>query len=119
MGQPVDDEQIGQLGTQFVIGLCLEPLRGFREMLGLLYRVGREERGVVAVFAHGQGDETLFGQFEFLAVGYQHFGRNLGLQLTQGFVQVNRQVFDGTARLWADDVRAPAVAGEAVVDAAG
>ncbi|MNN92109.1 hypothetical protein D3C81_2103410 [compost metagenome] len=83
MGQPIDDEQIGQLGAEFVVGLGLQTLGGLWEVFGFLHRVGREECGVVAVLAHGQGDEALFSQLEFLAVGDQHLGRDLGLQLAQ------------------------------------
>ena len=70
-------------------------------------------------FAHGQGDETFFGQFEFPPLGNQDFGGYLGLDGAHGLVLVQRQVFHGAAALGADDVGAPAVFGEAVGDAGG
>src|SRR5690606_41789339 len=85
----------------------------------LLHRVGREERRVVATLAHGQGDKAFFGQFLFTTIGDQHFGRNLGFQLTKRFKGVYRQVFYRTAALRTDDVRAPAVFGEAVGQTGG
>ncbi|MNH42924.1 hypothetical protein D3C79_1047200 [compost metagenome] len=71
------------MGAKLVVGLGLQALSGFREVLGFLHRVGGEERRVIAVFAHGQGDEAFFSQLEFLAIGDQHFGRDLRLQLAQ------------------------------------
>ena len=41
------------------------------------------------------------------------------MQLTQRFVQVHRQVFYSAARLWADNVRTPAVTGEAFSQPSG
>ncbi|MNN94334.1 hypothetical protein D3C81_2129380 [compost metagenome] len=69
VGQAIDDEQVGQLGTQLVVGLCFLALAGLGEDLGLLHRVGREKRRVVAVLAQGQRDEPGFGQLILLAVG--------------------------------------------------
>ena len=112
--QTVDHEHVGQLGAELVVELGLLAFLAVAEELRLLHRVGREERGVVAVLAHGQRDETLLGELELASFRNQHFGGNLVLHLTHRFVGVDRQIVDRTAALRTNDVGAPAVIGEAV-----
>ena len=119
MGQAVDDHHVRQLGTQLVVGFRFLAFLGVGELLGFLHRVGGEEGRVVAALAHGQGNEALVCHFVFATIGDQHFGRDLGFQLTEGFEQVHRQVLDCATALGTDDVRAPAVLGEAFGQAGG
>ncbi len=114
VGESVDDEQIGELSPESMVECGLLPLRTIGKQLGLLHRVGGEEGGVIALFAHGQSNESLLGEFILPAVGDENLGWDLGLPLAQGFEQVDREVADRPATLWAYDVRAPAVLGEAV-----
>ena len=113
MRQAVHDHHVRQLRTQLVVGFRFFAFLGVRELLGFLYRVGREERCVVTALTHGQGDEAFVSHFVFATVGDQHLGRNLGFQLAEGFERVNRKIFHRTTALRADDVRAPAVLREA------
>ncbi|MNL00937.1 hypothetical protein D3C87_1213890 [compost metagenome] len=116
VGKTVDDKQVRQLGAELVVGLGFLAFAGLGEVFRFLHRVRREERRVVAVFTHGQRDEPGFSQLELLAIGNQYFGRNLGLQLAEGLVQMHRQIIHRATGLRANDVRTPAVAGEAVGD---
>ena len=90
------------------------PFLALPEVLRLLAGVGREEGGVVRSLAHGQGDEALLGELELAPLGDQDLGRDLLLGRAHRLVHVERQVLDRAAALRADDVRAPAVLGEAV-----
>ena len=75
--------------------------------------VGRKKRRY-AVLAHRERNEALFRKIVFQHFRNQHFGRNLLHQIAIRFVQVNRQLFDGAAALWTDDVRTPPVLGKAL-----
>ncbi|MNZ55104.1 hypothetical protein D3C78_730230 [compost metagenome] len=119
MSQAADHKDVRQLGTELVVELGVLAFLVIAEVLGLLARVGGEERSVVGVLAHGQCDEALFGQFKFATLGDEDFGRYLGLGFTHGFVVVDRQVADCTAALRTDDVGAPAVLGKALGQTAG
>ncbi len=119
VSQATDHEDVGQLSAEFVVQLRFLAFFVIAKILGFLTRVGGEERGIVGVLAHGQGNKTLLGQLEFPSLGDQHIGGDFGLHLTHGFVVVNRQVTDRAAALRADDVGTPAILGEAVGQPAG
>ena len=95
------------------VALLLELLRVY-EKLRLLAGVGREKCRVVAVLAHRQSNEALLGQFKFAALGNQHLGRDLGLDLAHRLVVVDGQIAHSATALRADDVGTPAVVREAL-----
>src|SRR3989344_714137 len=119
MGQATDHKDVRQLGAQLVVQLGFLAFFVIAEELGLLARVDGEERRVIGVLAHGQRDKPLLGQLELAALGNKHFGRDLGLGFAHGLVVVDRQITDGAAALWTNDVGAPAVLGKAVGQATG
>src|SRR5205814_1745450 len=93
-----DDEHVRELRTETVVELRVATLGRLAEVLRLLAAVGREEAGVVAVLAEGEGDEALFRELELATLADEDLGRDLGLDLAHGLVLVQRQVLDGAAR---------------------
>jgi len=75
----VDDEHVRQLCAKLVVQFGLFAFLADAEVLWLLAGLGREEGGVVASLAHGQGDEPFFCKFKFFTVGNDDLCGDLGL----------------------------------------
>lgn len=119
VGQTRNNEKIGQLRAQAVVELGGLARFGDAEVLGLLAGVGGEEGGIVRALAHGQGDEALFGQLVFAAVGNKHLGGDLHFDVAQALVEVHGQILHRAAGTRADDIGRPAVLGETFRNARG